>query len=257
MSSPDLTQVALILLAGFGGGAINAIAGGGTNLTFPALLWLGVAPVEANVTSAIALWPGGISGAWGFRRQLREVQRIWLWLAVPSVVGGVLGAWLLVHTPPTLFRSVAPALILGSSLLIAAQPRLRRMLDLDPGGSPAVLLAALTAQLLIATYGGYFGSGIGLLMLVTLGLSGVHYIHHANALKNLLGVLIKGAAVLFFALSGPVVWMIALIMGGAAVVGGYAGARLAQRVPETSMRWTIAAFGITVATLMLVEEWTR
>ena len=249
----EIPRLIAILLAGFAGGAINAVAGGGTNLTFPTLLWIGIAPVEANVTSAVALWPGGISGAWGFREKLAEVRRVWLWLAVPSFVGGIFGAWLLVHTPQTIFRTIAPFLILASSILIAAQPWMKRVLDLDTDRSRAAFVAALAVQLVIATYGGYFGSGIGLMMLVTLGLTGIHQIHHANALKNLLGVLLKGVAVAYFAIAGSVVWIAALFMATGALLGGYAGARVAQRIPERAMRWGIATFGIIVAIIMMVR----
>lgn len=249
----ETPELLLILLAGFAGGAINAVAGGGTNLTFPTLLWIGIAPVEANVTSAVALWPGGISGAWGFREKLVEIRKAWFWLAVPSLIGGVVGAWLLVHTPQTIFRTIAPFLILASSILIAAQPWAKKLLDIDPHGSRTAFISAIVIQLLIATYGGYFGSGIGLMMLVTLGLVGIHNIHHANALKNLLGVLLKGAAVAYFILAGSVVWIAALVMATGALLGGYAGARLAQRIPEILMRWVIAIFGISVAVLMILR----
>lgn len=249
----EIPQLIAILLAGFAGGAINAVAGGGTNLTFPTLLWIGIAPVEANVTSAVALWPGGISGAWGFREKLAAIKRVWFWLAIPSFIGGILGAWLLVHTPQMIFRTIAPFLILASSILIAAQPWAKRLLDLDTDGSPAAFIAALVIQLVIATYGGYFGSGIGLMMLVTLGLTGIHNIHHANALKNVLGVLLKGVAVAYFAIAGSVVWIAALVMATGALLGGYAGARVAQRIPERVMRWAIATFGIVVAVIMIVR----
>lgn len=250
--SLEIGHLIAILLAGFAGGAINAVAGGGTNLTFPMLLWIGIPPVEANVTSAVALWPGGITGAWGYRAKLAEIRRAWFWLAVPSFVGGLLGAWLLVHTPQTIFRSVAPFLILASSILIAAQPWVKRFLDIDAEGSRAAFTSALLIQLLIALYGGYFGSGIGLMMLVTLGLTGIHNIHHANALKNVLGVLLKGVAVGYFIIAGSVVWIAALIMAAGALLGGYAGARMAQRIPERPMRWAIATFGIVVAVLMIM-----
>lgn len=251
--SLEFPHLLAILVAGFAGGAINAVAGGGTNVTFPTLLWLGIAPVEANVTSAVALWPGGISGAWGYREKLAEVKRVWLWLAVPSIAGGVIGAWLLVHTPQTFFRSIAPYLILASSVLIAAQPWAKRFLAIDAGGSRAAFTAALGVQFVIATYGGYFGSGIGLMMLVTLGLTGIHNIHHANALKNLLGVLLKGVAVGYFIIAGSVIWIAALVMALGALAGGYVGARLGQRMPERPMRWAIATFGIVVAIVMIVR----
>jgi uncharacterized membrane protein YfcA len=246
--------VAGIVFAGFAGGAVNAIAGGGTNLSFPALLWLGLPPVAANATSAVALWPGSWSSAWAFRRVLRQARRQWLWLLVPSLLGGTLGAWLLVELPAATFRGLAPWLVLASTLLFVVEPWLRR--HLGPGAGAVAgrrhLALAHLAQLGIAVYGGYFGAGIGILMLASLGFSGVDSLAQANGLKNLLAAAIKAAAVVYLAVAGPVVWGAAAVMAVGAVAGGLAGGALALRLPATWQRVAIVLLGLvmTVATFV-------
>jgi uncharacterized protein len=250
---PDsLGSLVAVVLAGFAGGALNAIAGGGTNISFPALLWLGLPPVAANATSAVALWPGSWSGAWGFRRALRRSRREWLWLLVPSVVGGTLGAMLLVELPPGAFRALAPWLVLGSTLLFAAEPRLRRWLRSPAGSARHAALLAHGAQLVIAVYGGYFGAGIGILMLASLGFSGVDDLAQANGLKNLLATGIKAAAVGYLAVAGAVVWGTAVVMAIGAVAGGLAGAALSLRLPERLQRLAIIAIGLAMAAATFV-----
>jgi uncharacterized membrane protein YfcA len=241
-------HVAAVLLAGFCGGAVNAIAGGGTNLSFPALLWLGLPPVTANATSAVALWPGSLTGALGFRRALRAIDRRWWWLLVPSLLGGTLGALLLVEGPPAAFAAAAPWLVLGSTLLFAAEPSLRRALPTLADHHSLVL--AHLAQLAIAVYGGYFGAGIGILMLASLGLGGVDDLAQATGLKNLLAFAIKGAAVVYLALGGTVVWLVAAVMALGAFAGGWTGAAIAQRLRPAVLRASILVLGLlmTVAT---------
>jgi uncharacterized membrane protein YfcA len=243
-------QAVAVLLAGFFGGAVNAVAGGGTNLSFPALLWLGLPPVTANATSAVALWPGSLSGALGFRRALRGVDRRWWWLLLPSLLGGVLGALLLVEGPPRAFAAAAPWLVLGSTLLFAVEPALRRSLPALAGHHS--LLLAHVAQLVISVYGGYFGAGIGILMLASLGLSGVEDLAQATGLKNLLAAAIKGAAVVYLALGGTVVWSVAAVMAIGALAGGWAGADLAQRLRPRTLRAAILVLGMlmTIATFL-------
>jgi uncharacterized membrane protein YfcA len=249
-------QAAAELLAGYVAGTINAIAGGGTNVSFPALLWLGLTAVTANASSAVALWPGSLAGAWGFRRALRGARRAWFWLVVPSIVGGTLGAWLLVALPTRVFASVAPWLVLASTLLFAAQTLRRQRLGDAAAGPPAVrhrsLLAGALVQLAIATYGGYFGAGIGILMLASLGLSGVRDLGAANGLKNLFAAAINGAAIVYFIASGAVEWRVVPVMAIGAIAGGWSGARIAQRLPSMLLRWTIVAIGLlmTVATFV-------
>ena len=236
-----------VIVAGFAGGALNAVAGGGTNLSFPALLWLGLPPVAANATSAVALWPGSWSGAWGFRRALRQARPAWLWLLVPSVAGGALGAVLLVELPPQAFRSLAPWLVLGSTLLFAVEPPLRRRFRSAAGHTRGAVVLAHVLQLLIAIYGGYFGAGIGILMLASLGFSGVTDLAQANGLKNLLATGIKAAAVAYLAVAGPVLWVVAGVMALGAVAGGVAGAALSQRMAPRLQRAVIIAIGLVMA----------
>jgi uncharacterized membrane protein YfcA len=241
--------LAAVLLAGFAGGAVNAVAGGGTNLSFPALLWLGLPPVAANATSAVALWPGSWASAWGFRKVLRQARPQWLWLLVPSLLGGVLGAVLLVRLPPESFRALAPWLVLGSTLLFVAEPWLRRRFRVAAGSRHAPFLAYL-AQLAISIYGGYFGAGMGILMLASLGISGVDDLAKANGLKNLLAAAIKAAAVVSLAFAGAAVWSTAAVMAVGAVFGGWAGAALSLRLPPRVQRLAVIALGVlmTVAT---------
>ena len=249
--SPLLHALALAL-AGFGAGALNAVAGGGTNVSFPALLWLGLPPVTANATSAVALWPGSLAGAWGFRGALRRARRRWLWLLVPSVVGGGIGALLVVTLPSQVFAGVVPWLVLGSTLLFAANTLRRQRLGERAGAAPPVvrhrsLLLGAVVQLAIAVYGGYFGAGIGILMLASLGLSGVDDLAVANGLKNVFAAAINGAAIVYFVASGTVHWATVPVMALGAVAGGWTGAHVAQRLPPLVMRWTIVAIGLAMA----------
>ena len=252
---PPLLYGAALVAAGFVASAINSIAGGGTNVSFPALLWLGLPPVTANATSAVSLWPGSFAGVWGFRGPLRRARREWLWLLVPSVIGGVAGALLVVRLPSRVFAGVVPWLVLASTLLFAINTWRRQRLGERAASAPAgvrhrsLLLGALV-QLAIAVYGGYFGAGIGILMLASLGLSGVDDLAVANGLKNLFAAAINGAAIVYFAATGAVHWPTVPLMAVGAVLGGWSGARLAQRLPPLVLRWTIVAIGaaMTAAT---------
>ena len=248
------------LIAGYLAGTMNAIAGGGTNVSFPALLWLGLPAVTANASSAVALWPGSLAGAWGFRGAIRTARRTWLWLVVPSVLGGALGARLLVALPTRVFTGVASWLVLGSTLLFAAQALRRQRLGEAAAAPPAVrhrsLLAGALVQLAIAVYGGYFGAGIGILMLASLGLSGVRDLAVANGLKNLFAAAINGTAIVYFVSSGIVHWAAVPAMALGAMAGGWSGAHLAQRLPPLVLRWTIVAIGLamSVATFLATRR---
>jgi len=257
---PPLVYGAALVAAGFVASAINSIAGGGTNVSFPALLWLGLPPVTANATSAVSLWPGSFAGVWGFRGALRRARREWLWLLVPSVIGGVAGALLVVRLPSRVFAGVVPWLVLASTLLFAVNTWRRQRLGERAASAPAevrhrsLLLGALV-QLAIAVYGGYFGAGIGILMLASLGLSGVDDLAVANGLKNLFAAAINGAAIVYFVSTGAVDWHTVPLMALGAVAGGWTGARIAQRLPPLVMRWTIVAIGaaMTAATFAAVR----
>lgn len=263
--SLDAGRYALILLAAFAGGAVNSIAGGGTLLTFPALLGLGVPPIVANATSTVALWPGSLASIWGYRGELAGA---WEWAkrwAVPSVLGGLAGALLLLVTPPERFDRIVPWLVIGATVLFVAQKPVMRALRGSSAAAPLDAaepdpaarrspVGALAYQFAVAVYGGYFGAGIGILMLAVLGYLGFTNIHRMNGLKNWGGLCINAAAALTFALSSLVNWPVALMMALGATSGGYVGARVAQRVPQRHVRQAIALIGFASGLWLLFRE---
>jgi uncharacterized membrane protein YfcA len=239
-----ILRLSLALIAAIGAGAMNAIAGGGTLLTFPAIVALGVAPLVANATSTVALWPGSLGSMWGYRGELVGARRWVIGFAVPSVCGGVLGAWLLLHTEPAAFARIVPFLVLGATVLFLVQRPLVRLLNASHAESEGPSASFLVAQFLVAVYGGYFGAGIGILMLAALGFMGLTNIHRMNGLKNWGAMCINGAAVVMFVAGGIVQWPVALTMAAGGVIGGYAGARLAQRVGQERVRHAIVVIGL-------------
>jgi uncharacterized membrane protein YfcA len=241
----------LVFAAAFAAGSINSVAGGGTLITFPTLLWLGMSSKLANGTSTVALWPGAVAGAWGFRREVADADRRLLALAVPSVLGGIAGALLLVVTPTEVFDRVVPFLILFATILFTAQEPIQRRFRLaqaDEGRSPW-LSWTMFFQLLVGVYGGYFGAGIGILMLAALSLMGHTDIHQMNGVKNLLGASINALAAVLFIYNGLVIWDDALVMMGGAVLGGIGGAGLARRAGRTAVRRIV----ITVGFVMVIK----
>ncbi len=216
-------------------GAINSIAGGGTLLTFPALFAaLGgsdAAAVIANATSTTALVPGSLAGSWGYRGEMRRLPRWTLILIVPSLIGGLIGSLLLVLLPPLTFRLLVPWLILTAAVLFALQPQIARWTGVASGPAEnkrRQIVLAVTIQFFVAIYGGYFGAGIGILMLSILGFMGLSDIHEMNALKSLLGSLINGVSVIVFIAYGQIDWRLVCVMAVAAVIGGYGGAGLPE-----------------------------
>lgn len=239
-----------VVLAAAIGGAINAIAGGGTLVTFPALVGLGVPAIVANATSTVALWPGAIGSMYGYRHELAGARAWAIRFAVPSLVGGLAGAILLLRTPAARFDDIVPWLVLGATLLFLVQrpvmAALRQRGDPNAADDPATRppgAALLLFQLGIAVYGGYFGAGIGILMLAGLGFMGFTNIHRMNGLKNWGGLCINATAAATFALLGFVDWPVAIAMATGAIAGGYAGSRLAQRVPQEWVRRAVIVIG--------------
>ncbi|MDQ5844033.1 MAG: sulfite exporter TauE/SafE family protein [Acidobacteriota bacterium] len=254
----SLPNMVLMIAAAFVAGVINSIAGGGTLVTFPVLIWLGLDPKVANATSTVALWPGLFGGLFGYRRELENSSAILLRLGLTSVIGGAIGAWLLIWTPSPVFARLVPFLILFATILFMAQGSITRRLRLQPVVSePKVSwwLGAIVFQFFSSMYGGYFGAGNGILMLAAMGLLGLHDINRANGIKNFLGICINFIAVVSFALAGLVVWPIALVMAGAALMGGYCGAKMAVRIGQTSIRRAIVAIGFIITFVMLWELW--
>jgi uncharacterized membrane protein YfcA len=247
----NLWQEAVIAASAFAAGLINSIAGGGTLVSFPALLWTGRDAVLANATSTVALWPASLAGAYGFRRDFKGGGRTLLLFGVPSLAGGVLGAVLLVKTDPKTFARLVPFLILFATLLLAAQEPISRRLrgagDDERPPTRAWWAGAVVFQFFVGVYGGYFGAGIGILMLAALGLLGFTDIHRMNALKNLLAICINGIAAAIFIASGKVYWADVFVMTFAAIAGGYAGARLAYRLGRRFVRLFVIAVGLVMS----------
>ena len=244
------------LLAGF----VNAIAGGGTLLTFPALVAAGLTPLHANATSTVALLPGSLSAMWGYRNELTGARRWAVLFAVPSLVGGAIGALLLLRTPSDAFDRIVPWLVLGATALFLAQrPILRLVRGARPHPGDVLLssnppsIGLLAGQLLVGIYGGYFGAGIGILMLAALGLMGFSNIHRMNGLKNWGGFCMNLVAASAFALSDIVRWPVALAMALGSVAGGYVGARTALRVSQEAVRTAVAVVGVLSGLWLLLR----
>jgi len=249
-----LQEVALVASA-LGAGLMNSVAGGGTLLTFPALLFVGENAITANATSTVALLPAAAGSMAGYRSEV-AAHRDWLKrLLLPSVVGGAVGSLLLLATPERMFRALAPYLILFATVLFAAQALRRRpAVSPEAARAPRSLAVAAAGQLLVSIYGGYFGAGIGILMLVILGFLGLTDIHAMNGLKNFFGLCINLTAAALFVARGAVEWRPALLMMAGAVVGGYAGARVARRVGQKGARWAVIVIGFGIAIALLLQR---
>jgi len=268
-------EILLLIGSSVLAGAVNSVAGGGTLLTFPALIFVGQAARIANATNTVAIWPGALSSFWGYRSELGHNRREILWLSVPSILGGLLGAWLMVKTNETTFAVLVPYLILlATGLFIAQEPlaRLQRRFwnstpatapaEADPTDGPAFGHAAtplrwcfvLASQFLVGVYGGYFGAGIGILMLAAYGILGFSNIHQANAIKNLNSVFINGIAAALFVSQGMVNWRLAALMAAGTILGGYAGAGTARRLGQKNVRRIVILIGLSLAVAMFFKR---
>lgn len=254
----DPIQILSLLAAAFIAGVINSIAGGGTLITFPVLLWMGLDAKMANATSTVALWPGLFGGLFGYRKELENSSTVLLRLGLTSVIGGAIGAWLLIWTPSPIFERLVPLLILFATILFMVQAPITQRLRLQPivaEPKTSWWLGAIVFQFFSSMYGGYFGAGNGILMLAALGLLGVQDINRANGIKNFLGICINSIAVVSFALSHLVVWPIALMMAGTALLGGYAGSKGAVRVGQGAVRKAIVVIGFLITIVMVWQLW--
>ena len=245
----------LTFLAACAGGAINSIAGGGTLLTVPTLIWVGVPAINANATSTVALWPGSLGGAWGFRQEMRQADPKVYALLVPSLAGGLAGAVLLSRTPPGVFEQIVPLLILFATCLFMVQEPLQRRFDLTAlhNARSHWLSWTMLFQFLVGVYGGYFGAGIGIMMLAALSLMGHTDIHQMNGLKNLLAVAINGIAILYLVFTDLIWWDDALLMAAGAVVGALAGAGAARRVGRAAVHRVVVIVGFAMALSMFLR----
>lgn len=244
------------IAAAFLAGGINSVAGGGTLITFPALMGLGLPAITANATSTVAIWPGSLGSMWGFRRELGKVPPKMRLLAIPSVLGGLLGAWLLRSTPPGVFARMVPFLILFATLLFTVQApiqkRLRTIMGHRPRG-PLWVAAATLGQLAVGVYGGYFGAGMSIMMLTALAFMGMEDILEMNAMTSFLNLCTNGVASVLFASSHMVVWPYVLAMMAAALTGGWAAAGVARRIGKVAVRRFVIAVGLTIAAVLFVK----
>jgi uncharacterized membrane protein YfcA len=242
--------------AAFTAGAINSVAGGGTLLSFPALIWIGLPSITANATSTAGIWPASLGGMWGYRRELSGLTARTYVLIGPSIVGGILGAVLLKMTPTHLFDRLVPLLILFATVLFMLQEPVQRMINRGTAhpDSRTWALGAAIFQFFVALYGGYFGAGIGILMLAALGILGYTDIHQMNGLKTLLALFINGVAALYFLAMGMVLWPWALIMAVGAIAGGYGGAGAARRIGPKGVRRIVVIVGFSMALSLLIRH---
>jgi uncharacterized membrane protein YfcA len=246
-----------LFLAGVFAGAVNSVAGGGSLISFPALVAAGYPALLANATNTAAIWPGALSSALTYRRDTLIHRDLFLTLLLPSVAGGLLGALVLVSMPPALFDQVVPFLVLFATLLFALRGPITRLAGRHTSDEEQVgrggRVWGFLFQLFVATYGGYFGAGIGILMLGSLSVMGLHDIHRMNGLKTMLGTMINIIAFGFFAVRGLVIWPVALVMGAGTILGGWLGARWAKSVDQALLRGFIVLVGVVVSVWLFVK----
>lgn len=248
-----LADAVLIAIAGFLAGGVNAVAGGGSLISFPALVATGLPTLDANVTNTTAVWPGYIGSAVAYRRELHDQRDRLARLSITAAVGGVAGSVLLLTTDDAVFDAVVPFLVLAGSLLLAVQPRVAAMVaarDQTPRHAAVQLHGSLFVA---AVYGAYFGGGLGVILLAVLGIYVADHLQRLNGLKSALSMLVNTVALVAFALFGPVDWASVAVVAPASLLGGYAGARLARRLSPTALRGTVVVFGVAVAIWLLVR----
>jgi len=254
--SISIAHAAALLAAAVVAGGVNSIAGGGTLFTFPTLLAVGVPPLTANGTSTVALVPGSAAAAAGYRRELTGRWGIAALLGAPSLAGGAIGASLTLRAGDTLFARLVPWLILLATILFLLHERISARITRTPHATPgrARLLAIAVFQLLVATYGGFFGAGMGILILAALAQAGFTDVHEMNALKSIIAVCINGTATVTFILGGRVIWPLAALMAAGAIAGGYGGAILARRAGRRRVRQAIVVVGFGLTALLFARQ---
>jgi uncharacterized membrane protein YfcA len=252
---PTLLQFLLAALAAMAAGAINALAGGGTLITFPMLVALGIPAVSANVTNTVALCPGYLGGTLAQKKDLQG-QGKRLWLVLPAaIVGGVLGGWLLLQTGEKLFTDLVPWLILLASGLLAIQDPVRAWLNRRMGQGQGAGLEKLSwlPVGLASIYGGYFGAGLSVIVLSALGLTINETMTRLNALKQGIAFAVNVAAAVFFVFSGQVNWPLAAVMAVGALLGGTLGGKLAGKIKPSTLRWTVVTIGVIISIVYFVK----
>ena len=259
MNMPGYLEILTLFAVACLAGGMNAVAGGGTILTFPTLLAFGMPSIQANATSTLALLVGIMGSLYGYRNHLAAAKP-WLKNFAPvSVVGGLLGAWLLTRTNEKFFDQLVPFLILFATVLFLLNDAFRRLAGIEAVASvkrphAAGTIAALVLQFGVAVYGGYFGAGIGILMLATMGLMGLHHIHEMNAIKTVLGALINIVAAAYFVFVGLVVWPQAIVMTIGATLGYFLGSHMAQKISQQQVRNIVAVIGVSLSAVFFWRE---
>jgi uncharacterized protein len=251
-----LQQGGLLFAIAIVSGAMNSVAGGGSFLSFPMLLLVGVPPIQANATNTIALWPGILGSIGAYRRELRgpEARQVLFPLLSTGLVGGLLGAVTLLVTPQQTFLRLIPYLLLSATVLFAFSRKITSALR--PQGSEAALTTtgAAVAQFFVAFYIGYFGAGAGILMMALLALLGMTHIHRINAYKTVQAAVCNGIAILAFITKGVIYWKHAGIMVAGATLGGYYGAHMAQKMKQEHVRWIVIAIGVGMSAYFFIRR---
>jgi uncharacterized protein len=249
----SVETIVLLVAAGFLAGALNAAAGGGSLISFPALIAVGYPPLTANVTNNIAVAPGYVTGATGYRRELRGQGHRILPLTVASAIGSLVGVGLILISSQSAFESIVPFLVLAACVLLAFQPAITRRLEEHSGDRDRPGSGVLAGQALAAVYGGYFSAALGVVVLAVLGLAFDDTLQRLNALKALLQLIIGAVSAVGFALVTPVAWTAVAVVAPASVVGGEVGARLARRVSDRALRVGIVTYGVACAVWLFVR----
>jgi uncharacterized membrane protein YfcA len=249
---PDAVGYLVMAAVGFAGAGINSLAGGGTLLSFPVLLALGYPAIVANVSNTLGMLPGYAGGSLSYRRELAGQARRVAVLGFAGGVGALGGAYLLTRTSNGSFRAVVPWLIVFACLLLAVQPLVSRWLSGARGGPPNLNALLIAGDAAGGVYGGFFGAGLGVLLLAVLGLCLNDSLQRLNALKGVISMVVNGVAAVCFAIAAPVAWPVVAVMAPAAFAGGFAGAALARRVPPTPLRMLVVVLGLAVAVRLLV-----
>ncbi|MGH7440842.1 MAG: sulfite exporter TauE/SafE family protein [Polyangiaceae bacterium] len=253
----SVATAVMLFLAALAGTAINSVAGGGSFIAFPALLFAGVPPVTANATNSVALWPGSVASAFAYRRELHGVRGL-VPLSIASFVGGVAGSILLLETEESAFVVLIPWLMLfAATLFTFGGPIARKLRGRMGQGGPGSLAAGVLAQLVVGVYGGYFGGGMGIMMLAILTVLGMTEMHEMNAVKTVLGALVNGVAVAAFVIAGAIAWAPGLVMVVGGIVGGYAGAAAARRVAAVHVRRVVLAVAWSMTLYFFIRTYAQ
>ncbi len=250
-------QACLLFVAALIGGAQNSVAGGGSFLTLPALLIVGVPPISAGATSTTALWPGSVASVGAYRKELATQRGELISLSIISLIGGLLGAIILLKTPPKTFVLLLPFLLLVATLLFAFGNRIAHWIRTrsEKAKLPSwlSLVGVTLVQFIIAVYGGFFGGGIGILMLALLAVMGMTNIHIMNGIKTVLATCINGIAVVAFVIAGAVAWPEALVMIVGAIIGGYGAAAIARQLDPLLVRRLVIVIGIVMTIVFFIK----